>query len=186
MVSNAERRAIATGESAVQARVADLYAAVPGLVGKLELVYEGEQQGTEAVARRVLGDAIRKCFDDRFPLVYPVDRTHRRRRRSPEDAPPSPADAAYRPIIGWFAEGNSVDLSDTSSAVDHRRELDRVAGLLPLVRDHGDPESPDEETLLMELALEGLHQHSVIARDELDGGVSFKDMLKDMLSGMGE
>ena len=182
LVSNAERRGLRTGEAYVDARVADLFAAAPALVGKMELVYEGEQQGTEAVARRVLGAAVRRAFESRFPPVHGKRGAGKRRRG--EEPPPEPEDAAYRPVVRWFAAGNTVDVSDGSTAADHRAALEGVDGLLDLARTRGAPRDAAEETLLMELALEGLHQASVIAREDLDGRVSFKDMLKEMLAGM--
>ncbi len=183
VVSNAERRGLLAGESRVQARVMDLYAAVPALVGKMELVYEGEQQGTAAVARRVLGAAVRRAFESRFPTVHGTPKRGRGKRGA-ADAPPVEPDDAYRPVVRWFAAGNTVSTSDASTAVAHRAALEQVDGLLPLVRETGAAAHADDETLLMELVLEGLHQHSVIAREDLDGGVSFKDMLREMLAGM--
>jgi magnesium chelatase subunit I len=180
VVSNAERRGLLSGDAEVQARVADLYAAVPALVGKMELVYEGEQQGTEAVARRVLGASLRRAFEARFPAVHA--RKAGKRRAAPP--PPEPEDGAWRDVTAWFAAGNTVDVADDTPAAAHRAALDRVAGLAEIVRRHASPAGPDEETLLMELALEGLHQSSVLARDDLDGRVSFRDMLQDMLAGM--
>jgi magnesium chelatase subunit I len=182
VVSNAERRGIRTGEAVVRARVADLFAAVPALVGKMELVYEGEQQGTEAVAKRVLGAAVRRAFEARFPPVNGRRGAGKRGRGAAEV--PEPEDATYKPLVRWFAAGNVADTADDSTAADHRKALDAVEGLADLVRARGKPKDADEETLLMELALEGLHQCSVIARDDLDGRVSYKDMLKEMLAGM--
>ena len=183
VVSNAERRGLATGEAEVEARVADLFAAVPALVGKMELVYEGEQQGTEAVARRVLGATVRRAFEARFPPVHGKRPGPKGRRRVEEPAP-AEEDGAYRAVMRWFAAGNVVDVDDGSTAAAHRASLEKVDGLLDLVRAHGAPKDAGEETLLMELALEGLHQCSAIARDDLDGRVTFKDMLKEMLAGM--
>ena len=182
VVSNAERRGLRTGEAEVRARVADLFAAVPALVGKLELVYEGEQQGTEAVARKVLGAAVRRAFESRFPPVHDARGAGKRRRADP--APPPGEDAHYRAVTRWFAAGNTVEVSDDAPEAAHRAALERVDGLLDLARRHGAPKSPAEETTMMELCLEGLHQCSVIAREDLDGRVAFKDMLKEMLAGM--
>jgi magnesium chelatase subunit I len=183
VVSNAERRGLLAGDADVQARVTDLYAAVPALVGKMELVYEGEQQGTDAVARRVIGGALRRAFEARFPPVH-ARKPSKRRRAEPPAPPPVPEDETWREVVSWFAAGNTVDLADDTSARAHRESLDRVAGLRDLVRRHAAPKDAGEETLLMELALEGLHQSSVLARDDLDGRVTFKDMLKEMLAGM--
>ena len=180
VVSNAERRGLASGEAETRVRVADLFAAVPALAGKMELVYEGEQQGTEAVARRVLGAAVRRLFEARFPAVH--GKRGGKKRRTDEEA--HPGEDPYAGIVRWFATGNTVDVTDDSTEAAHRAALERVEGLRDLVRRHARPADAAEETLLMEWVLEGLHQHSVIARDDLDGRVSFKDMLKEMLAGM--
>ena len=181
VVSNAERRGLLSGDAEVQARVADLYAAVPALVGKMELVYEGEQQGTEAVARRVLGASLRRAFEARFPPV--ITRKAGKARRAAPPAP-EPDEGAWREVTAWFAAGNTVEVADDTPAAAHRAALDRVGGLAEVVRRHAKPADAAEETLLLELALEGLHQSSVLARDDLDGRVSFRDMLQDMLAGM--
>jgi magnesium chelatase subunit I len=181
VVSNAERRGLLSGDAEVGARVTDLYAAVPALAGKMELVYEGERQGTEAVARRVIGAALRRAFEARFPAIHPPRGGKRRRGEEPG---PEPGDGAWREVVAWFAAGNTVEVADDTPARAHREALDRVAGLREAARAHAAPADADEETLLMELALEGLHQASVLARDDLDGRVLFKDMLKEMLAGM--
>lgn len=181
VVSNAERRALTTGEEVVEVRVQDVYAATAGLVGKLELVYEGEQQGTEAVAQRVIGEGIRAVFDARFPRVYAGGDE----RRRDGNADSQPADEVYRPVLQWFAQGGRVDLADDTDAASHRSALEQVDGLLALVREHADPADSTEETVLLELALEGLHQYSLIARDDLDRGTRFGDMLRDMLGEFG-
>ena len=64
-VSNAERRALAYGEDRVVPRVSDVYAAVPSITGKLELEYEGELQGGDAIARELIRRAAGKVLDAR-------------------------------------------------------------------------------------------------------------------------
>jgi magnesium chelatase subunit I len=148
----------------------------------MELVAAGARARPDSVARRVLGTAVRRGFEARFPAVH-APKPARRGKGGSVDTAPASEDAAYRPLVAWFAAGNTVDLSDASTERDHRAALERCAGLLDLVRAAG-AATPEEETLLMELVLEGLHQSSVLARDDLDGAVTFKDMLKEMLAGM--
>ncbi len=69
LVSNLERRALATGDNPVYPRLCDLHMLLPAITGKVEMVYEGEQQGAEVVARRLIGQAVKKVFDARFPEV---------------------------------------------------------------------------------------------------------------------
>ena len=93
-VSNAERRALVHDESVAVPRVADIYAALPSVTGKIELEYEGELKGVESVARELVRAAVATVFDGRA------------------------AHADVRPVIGWFENGGTLDLSDTSSAAE--------------------------------------------------------------------
>ena len=58
VVSSAERRALVNTESEAVPRVADLYAALPAITGKLELEYEGELKGGDHVARDLIRAAV--------------------------------------------------------------------------------------------------------------------------------
>ncbi len=186
VVSNAERRALASKEPRDVTRICDVYAALPAITGKIELVYEGEQQGANGVAKRVVGQAIQDLFGRTFPGAYktktPVPRHGPQRKGSRDtldDASP------YKGIIDWFAAGNTLEISDRLSGADYARALDRVPGLRELVQAHMKPAGEEEYLVAMELVVEGLHQNSLIAREDLDSGVSYKDMLKTMFESMG-
>jgi magnesium chelatase subunit I len=94
VVSNAERRAALCAEPVVVPRVSDLYASLPALTGKIELEYEGELKGAEAVARELVRSAVANVFDGYT------------------------AHTNLKPVIGWFDEGGTIDSSDTTSADD--------------------------------------------------------------------
>lgn len=167
LVSNLERRALLTGDRPVLPRVCDLPLLAPAITGKLEMVYEGEQQGAEVVVRKLTGQAAGDLFRRLFPELE--------REVAPEGAPPGP----YAPILAWFAAGNAVTLSDEQPFSDYESELARVPGLLDLVADRA--ESRQERAFWAELALEGLHQALQLARHDLDSTVSYKEMLKFQL-----
>jgi len=180
MVSNLERRAAMTGEEAVVARVSDLAAAVPAVTGKIELVYEGEQEGPLKVARYLIGRAVKEVFEEHFPAVHP-----KRRRRGAETPPPDPG-SPYRPIMDWFSSGNRLELADSMKASEHLKALSAVPGLADLARRHLEPASDAELGPAMEFVLEGLHQSSVVAREELEGRKVFLDMFQTMFSSLEE
>jgi magnesium chelatase subunit I len=195
LVSNLERRAAVTGEKTVWPRVLDLYMAAPAVTGKVELVYEGEQQGAAAVARRLVGAAVGGVFTARFPHAFKA--AGRRTAPGRADAPPAapvrpgrasrgetPDDSPYRPVVDWFAAGHTVELSDTQPWREYRAQLARVEGLREIVDRHWKPGSEEDAALGMELLLEGLHQNSLIAKEDLDQRVSYKDLLKEMFQGM--
>jgi magnesium chelatase subunit I len=142
--SNAERRALMTGESEAVPRVADVYAAMPAITGKIELEYEGEQQGAAKVAADLIKKAAGKLFDRTFE------------------------GADVRRIVAWFNDGHSLRASDQEAVVDLAREIDRV----PNLRDAAeaglgvDSSSEAEVVSACELLLEGLYAKRLISRSE--------------------
>jgi magnesium chelatase subunit I len=155
-------------ESPVWPRVCDLPLLAPAITGKIEMVYEGEQQGAEVVVRKLIGAAVLKTFQSTFPEIG-------REAGSGGDDDTGP----YAEILAWFAAGNAIQLSDESSFVDHLAELDRVPGLLALAAGRGD--SAEEHAFWAEVILEGLHQSVKLARQDLDSQVTYKEMLKFQL-----
>jgi magnesium chelatase subunit I len=183
LASNLERRALAqatptapaAGRSAAKAdarvypRLCDLQMLLPAITGKVEMVYEGEQQGAEVVARRLIGLAIKKAFDSRFPEVGKELGSGGEDDKGP-----------YAAIVRWFAEGNSVTLSDEQSFEEYETEMRRVPGLAEIAARHGG-RTREERALAGEMVLEGLHQHLKLARNDLDSQVSYKEMVKFQL-----
>jgi magnesium chelatase subunit I len=166
LVSNLERRALATGDAPVQPRLCDLQMLLPAITGKVEMVYEGEQQGAEVVARRLLGQAVKKVFDGRFPEVN-------KEVGSEDDRGP------YTRMIRWFSEGNAVTVSDELPFAEYETELYKVPGLRDLAARYG--KSREERAFAAEMVLEGLHQHLKLARNDMDSQVSYKEMVKFQL-----
>jgi len=168
LASNLERRALATKDNPIYPRLADLHMLLPAITGKVEMVYEGEQQGAEVVARRLIGLAVKKIFDARFPEV------------GKESGPGGEEDKGpYARIVRWFAEGNTVTISDEQPFADYEAEIFRVPGLKELVVRLGS--TREERALSAEMVLEGLHQHLKLARADLDSQISYKEMVKFQL-----
>jgi len=173
LASNLERRALRTGEKQVWPRLADLHMLMPAVTGKVEMVYEGEQQGAETVARQIVGTAVRKLFDRRFPEVRGPRGA---RGERPERGEPLAADSPYAPIVAWFATKSTVTLSDEVAFADYERELAQVPGLMDLAA--GAADTREERAFMAELVLEGLHQHLQLTREDLDSMVSYREMVK--------
>ncbi|HXO26017.1 MAG TPA: magnesium chelatase [Thermoanaerobaculia bacterium] len=187
LASNLERRALgrrpeaaktplvttattpAAADGRVYPRLCDLQMLLPAITGKVEMVYEGEQQGAEVVARRLIGQAVKKAFDSRFPEVGKELGSGGEDDKGP-----------YAPIVRWFAEGNSITLSDEQSFEEYEAEMRRVPGLAEIVARHGG-RTREERALAGEMVLEGLHQHLKLARNDLDSQVSYKEMVKFQL-----
>jgi magnesium chelatase subunit I len=170
LVSNLERRALSTGDDPVYPRLCDLQMLLPAITGKVEMVYEGEQQGAEVVARRLVGQAVKKVFDARFPEVG-------KELGSGGDDDSGP----YAKIVRWFAEGNGITVSDEQPFAEYEAELKKVPGLVELAGRPAGKGAREERAFLAEMVLEGLHQHLKVARQDLDSQVSYKEMVKFQL-----
>jgi magnesium chelatase subunit I len=173
VISNAERRGLRTGERRVVPRLADLQGSISAIGGKVELVFEGEQEGPVNVSRHLIGRAVKALFGRRFPDAY---------KGKGKEAATNPA---YRPIVEWFSSGKTVEISDDMPARDFLEALAAVPGLERLARKHLEVTATDEVGTAMEFVLEGLHQHSILSRERVDlGQVSYRDVLKSMFSGL--
>ncbi len=186
VVSNAERRGLATGEKHVVTRVCDLQSAVSAVSGKVELVLEGEQEGALNVARALLGRGVKALFAQRFPDAFKPRRVRGRGAPPPEESE-SQATQEYRPVLEWFSSGNHLELGDDVPQAEFSAALAKVKGLPDLAARYLEPRDAEEHAVAMELVLEGLHQSSMLSRERTDAGTTgYKDLLKQMLSGLGE
>ncbi|RME98224.1 MAG: magnesium chelatase, partial [Bacteroidetes bacterium] len=167
LVSTAERRMLLNGEQQTHARITDFWGVVPAITGKVELVYEGEQEGPYMVAMALLNEAIKKAFLDHFP--------HPEKLKHGEERDP------YGTLRQWFGAGHTIELLNDASDADYRKALDKVVGLRKLV-ERTLPKLNEAETYLyMELVLHGLAEFQVLNKDILESSLSFRDLLANML-----
>jgi magnesium chelatase subunit I len=147
IVSSAEQRAARTREKSVVARVADLYAALPAITGKLELEYEGELKGAETIARELIRTAIGRVFTKHL------------------------SDVNFQPVIQWFELGGELKIADLSSTEDRYRQLANIKDLLAHVHRLGvaDTKNRAAASAAAEMILEGLWAHRRIGRSEERG-----------------
>ncbi|HKL88066.1 MAG TPA: AAA family ATPase [Salinibacter sp.] len=170
LLSAAERRALLNGEDETTVRVADLTHVAPAITGKVELVYEGEQEGAENVALSLIGQAIRAIFTRYFP-----DPGNKEKGRP-----------AYQDVLNWFSSGHSLDLDQDMSQAAYTEALEQIDGLADLVEEHATPDSDAERLVTMEFVLEALHQNSLIGKEIGDGTQSYDDIMGSMLSSLGD
>jgi magnesium chelatase subunit I len=144
VVSNAERRSLLTGDEPIVPRVADIYAAIPSMTGKMELEYEGEQLGAHRIARDLIKRAAGEIFEGYFVGID------------------------FARAVQWFDEGNKLLLTDTASADECKTLLDAVPELWDTGSIPFDFKSSDTGKLVAacELVLEGLYAENKISRNE--------------------
>lgn len=173
LISAAERRAILNGEQSTTARISDLKAVEPAITGKVELVYEGEQEGVQQVAQMLIGRAAATIFKRYLP--DPTEKS----------ADVTQGRAAYTQVLQYFATGGVVELHPTVSDADYESRLYSVPALESLVKKHTPSNASGEMAVVMEFVLEVLHQHSLLGKDEEAGGSTYGDMMGAVLGRLG-
>jgi magnesium chelatase subunit I len=168
LVSAAELRFLKQNQTYSFARIGDLYAAVPAINGKIELVYEGEQEGPAIIAQNLISISIRNSFLQLFP-----DPEKLKRKKESSD---------YSKIINWFSNNNILDLLDHEKDSVYAQALSFVEGLEELVSKYHPKAKGNDKLLLMEFALHGLAEHSLLSKTKLISGVSFKDLFGSLLN----
>jgi magnesium chelatase subunit I len=143
-----------------------------------------------AVARRIVGQAVQATFRKYFPDAF-SSRTPDPRPSKPKQGRPASGtkdtpldDTIYKPALDWFAKGGRVEITDLMTVGEYARSLSGVPGLREIAERHLKP-GEEEGALAMEFVLEGLHQNSLLAKEDLESAVSYKDMLKTMFESMG-
>ena len=170
LLSNVEKRALRTKDNILYPRICDLIAVVPSVTGKVELVYEGEQEGAGIVAFNLIGKAIKEVFSRYFPEV-------------PKSGAPS-GNSCYAEILRYFSSGQTIELSDESPFEQYYAALNKIPGLQKAVEEHLPPGPKEEMAPQMELVLEGLHQNNLIGKETFENAFRYTDMLSTMLRGM--
>ena len=168
LISAAERRSLLNKEKTVNVRIGDFIGVVPAITGKVELVYEGEQEGPTIVAQNLIGKAIRTLFIDYFP---DPEKFRKQKEKSP-----------YRKIAAWFSEGKTVDLFHDMNQTDYEKSLKDISGLSELIRQFQKDKDKGTQLFLMEFALHGLAEYSLISKHQLTKGHQFKDLLSSMFT----
>jgi magnesium chelatase subunit I len=168
LVAAAERRSIINSEKSASIRVSDFIGVVPAITGKVELVYEGEQEGPGIVAQNLIGKAIRTQFLNYFP---DPDKFRKQKEKSP-----------YKKVTDWFSDGNKIDLLHDMSQPEFEKEIKSIPGLADLIKEFHKAQPDAVKLFLMEFALHGLAEYSQISKHNLTAGNQFKDLLSSMFT----
>ncbi len=169
-VSTAELRAIQNKEKTTQVWMSDLIGIIPSITGKIELVYEGEQEGPYQVAFHLLDKAIRS----QFVQYFPNPEQPKKRKQEASDNP-------YKSITHWFDKGNQLSLLMNTKDEDKVHQLYNVDGLYPLVKKYFKGANEQQAALLMEFVLHGLASYSLISKKVVEGRIEFNDLMGSII-----
>ncbi len=178
-VSSAERRALIHQEKQTQIWISDLSGIIPAITGKIELVYEGEQEGPYQVALNLVDKAIRSQFVQYFPNPDQIKKKRSAGKKSVEEKEP---ENPYKSIIRWFDGGNHVDLLMDMKDEARINALYQVDGLYAFVKKYFPQASKQQNALLMEFVLHGLAAYSLISKKTIEGKIEFKDLIGSMMN----
>lgn len=168
LLSTAERRALRSGTERTTVRLSDFMGIIPAITGKVELVYEGEQEGAAAVAELLIGSAIKTYFPAYFPKIEKLEKPNEKN--------------AYQETIDWFFNESGVELLDDTTDEEYKRQLDSIIPLKQLILKY-QPEIPAEDQyFLKEFILWGLAEFKKLNKDRLDEGYQFKDLYGSYIS----
>lgn len=162
LVSNAERRSYLNKDHKTTVRISDLQGIIPSITGKIEMVYEGEQEGPYNVANILIGKAIRTLFERYLPIND---------KRTKEEQDP------FSNVVEWFENGKSIQIDFDSSDAKYARELNKVHGLGDIVDQYISDSGKMDKYVWMEFILFGLAEHSKLSRKFFEDKTAFTDLL---------
>jgi len=167
LVSAAERRGLLNKEKKTTIRIGDLHGIIPSITGKIEMVYEGEQEGPYNVANILIGKAIRSLFERYLPV---------------NDSRSDDSEDPFDKITEWFESGKKLDLEFNQSDKQFVAALNKVHGLGEIVDTYISDSGKMDKYVWMEFVLYGLAEHSRLSRKFYEEKTSFSDLLGGYLS----
>ena len=171
LLSTAERRALTNGDEQTNVRLSDFMGIVPAITGKVELVYEGEQEGANEVARQLIADAVKHQFLNYFPKIEKLQKEG--------DADP------YEEVVGWFFEQTGgFELLDTYDDDQFQLQLDRIEPLDELLENYVPDIAEKDKSFFKEVILWALVEFKKLSKYSLSDGLRFKDVYGGYISGL--
>ncbi len=166
LFSTAERRMLLNGEEKTAIRFSDFWGIIPSITGKIELVYEGEQEGSLIVAQNLISKAIRKQFLNYFP--------------DPEKLKKKKEVSPFAETIEWFSAGNEIDLLNDMPNKEFAKALSSVPGLDEAIKKYFPKIKGEEKILFQEFILHGLAEYSLLSKNTLVKGLRFRDLFSSV------
>jgi magnesium chelatase subunit I len=169
LISTAERRALLTNETETTVRYSDLIGMIPSLTGKMELVYEGEQEGTAFVANHLISEATKTLFLQYFPKIEKL-------KKQDQETP-------YDPVLNWFITADAFELPDEADETTYTSALLSVTPLVQLLKKYQPNVASADIPFLLEFILWSLVELKQLSKKRTADGLSFNDAFDHLLKG---
>jgi magnesium chelatase subunit I len=170
LVSTAERRAIMNNEYETTVRFSDLIGMIPSITGKVELVYEGEQEGTAFVANHLISEATKTLFLTYFPKIEKL-------KKQDQETP-------YDEVLSWFFEANAFEIADEAKEETYIGALNQIEPLKVLIQKYQPHVAPVDMPFLMEFVLWSLVELKQLSKRRTAHGMAFNDIYDNMIKGL--
>ena len=168
LLSTAERRALRAGSEKTTLRLSDFMGIIPAITGKVELVYEGEQEGAAVVAQHLIGDAVHTFFPAYFPKIEKLEK---------------PGEAnAYSDLLDWFFAESGFELLDDATDAEYETILNSIPSLSILIKKYQPQTLPEDVLFTKEFILWGLVEYDKLSKDRFENGYQFKDQFGSFVS----
>jgi magnesium chelatase subunit I len=168
MMSHAELRLIENGQESGTIRVSDILAVVPAITGKVELVYEGENEGPVFVAEHLIEHAIKQIFEDYFPKIEKLEKKG--------------VETPYDQLYTWFYENDALELHDNADDTYYRQCLDQIKPLEQLLNKYAPEAEGDLKYFFKELVIFGLVASQKLAKGRFENTTMINDLYSSYFS----
>lgn len=172
LVAAVERRMLLNGEKTATARIGDLVSTIPAIVGKIEMVYEGEQEGAVNVGYHIINKAIRSLANDYFPNIDQLSK-----KRSEEIR------ERFGKVSEWFEQGNQLEMMVDAPEEIYRKKLDKISHLRETVKLFEPGDTEQTIYLLMEYLIHALSAYSVLDKKRMEISFRFRDYFSSVMPG---
>ena len=168
LISSAERRLLISHDSKTSIRMSDFLGVITAINGKIELVYEGEQEGAGEVAYHLISCAIKSLFPLYFPKIEKLEKPN-------EDGP-------YDQLIAWFSKENELFLEDVSDEKNHQKSLDSIPAVKKIMKKFQSELDSKDYYFMVEFLLWGLEANQKLNKLRTFEGIQFKDSLESFIN----
>ena len=168
LISAAELRLLKYGSDKTQVRLSDFLGVVPAITGKVEVVYEGEQEGARFVADHLIQEAVNTLFENRFPKLPKLEKQG--------------AKGVYTDLLDWFAQSSEpLELTEQMDDHTYQAQLSKVEPLVVLVDHFFANATKQDQFFLMELVLWAMAGKERLSKSAIAFGHGFSDSSQDFL-----